>query len=305
MRGRAAAVALPALVVVVLVAIVAIAATGSTPSGSSATQSPSDTLLDTLFSLGLVAVVAGGILLVYGLMQRRAIANEVASGKYRRTSLLMYLAFVGAFTAFTSWRMTEWTFSRPEESDNELAFPSETPIPTLPDDAETSYTPSVSWIPIAVVVGLVLAGVAAYVVAERRARLGRPGLDRTLVEQLALVLDDTLDDLRAEADPRRAIVAAYARLELVLAANGTPRLASETPDEYLPRVLRSLEIDPAAIGRLTALFTRAKFSQHEIDAAMKDEAIGALVQVRDELRRIRETPPATDESARPALGAAS
>ena len=46
------------------------------------------------------------------------------------------------------------------------------------------------------------------------------------------MLDETLDDLRAEADPRRAIIAAYARLERVLAANGVPRTA-ETSDEYL------------------------------------------------------------------------
>ena len=111
-----------------------------------------------------------------------------------------------------------------------------------------------------------------------------------LAEQLAVVLDDTLDDLRAEADPRRAIIAAYARLERVLAANGVPRHAAETPDEYLPRVLHDLELDSGAVERLTALFTRAKFSQHDVDTAMKEEAIGALEQVRDELRLARETP---------------
>ena len=31
-------------------------------------------------------------------------------------------------------------------------------------------------------------------------------------------------------------------------------------------------------------FERARFSDHEIDAAMKDEAIDALVSVRDDLR---------------------
>jgi hypothetical protein len=36
-----------------------------------------------------------------------------------------------------------------------------------------------------------------------------------LVAELAALLDDTLDDLRAEPDPRRAIVAAYAHMELV------------------------------------------------------------------------------------------
>ena len=38
-----------------------------------------------------------------------------------------------------------------------------------------------------------------------------------LLPALADVLDETLDDLRAEADPRRAVIAAYARMERALA----------------------------------------------------------------------------------------
>ena len=122
------------------------------------------------------------------------------------------------------------------------------------------------------------------------------------MEQLAVVLDETLDDLRAEADPRRAIIAAYARLERVLAANGVARRASETADEYLPRVLDDLELDSGAVERLTALFTRAKFSQHEVDTAMKEEAIGALEQVRDELRASGERPVHAPPSTAPVGG---
>ncbi len=67
-------------------------------------------------------------------------------------------------------------------------------------------------------------------------------------------------------------------------------IAAETSDEYLSRVLRDLELDSGAVERLTRLFTRAKFSQHDVDIAMKEEAIGALEQVRDELRLARERP---------------
>jgi Domain of unknown function (DUF4129) len=305
MRGRATGVVLPALVVLVLLAVVAIAATGSTPDGDGSTRPPSETLLDTIFSLGLVGVALGGILLFYGLSQRKAIAREVASGRYRRTSLVSFLAFFGLFMLFSYWRLSHWDPQPPEEK-QELAFPGETPRPTTPEtgtDVPPPYEPSVSWIPIAVVVGLVLAGVVAYVVSERRARGARRSRE-VLAEQLAVVLDDTLDDLRAEADPRRAIIAAYARLEHVLAANGVPRRAAETPDEYLPRVLHDLELDSGAVECLTALFTRAKFSQHDVDTAMKEEAIGALEQVRDELRFARETPEPARATA-PAVGASS
>jgi hypothetical protein len=299
MRGRAAGLALPALVVLALVAVVAIASTGSTPAGGNETRPPSESFLDTLFSLGLVAVALGGILLLYGLSQRKAIAREVASGRYPRTSFFAFLAFFVLFTAFSYWRLTNWDRPQPEEA-QELV-PRGTERPTLPPEAETSYEPSVSWLPIAVVVGLALAAVAAYLVAERRARRARGSRD-DLAEQLAVVLDEALDDLRAEADPRRAVIAAYARLERVLAANGVPRRDAETADEYLPRVLDDLELDARAAERLTALFTRAKFSQHDVDTVMKEEAIGALEQVRDELRLAREQrEPA--RAAAPAVGA--
>ena len=286
---RTTSVVLPALVVLGLVAVVAIAATGSTPGGDGSTRPPSESLFDTIFTLGLIGVVLGGALLVYGLMQRKAIAQEMASGRYRRTSAVTFIVVFAAFTALTYWRLSEWSGPPQAEAEQELTLPGETQLPTLPPEAEASYEPGISWLPVAVVAGLLLAAVSAYVVAERRSRRGR-GSREGLGEGLVVVLDETLDDLRAEQDPRRAIIAAYARLERFLAANGVPRQAAETPDEYVPRVLHDLELEPRAVERLTALFKRAKFSQHDVDTAMKEEAIGALEAIRDELRLAREAP---------------
>jgi Domain of unknown function (DUF4129) len=299
MRGRAAVVALPALVVLALVAIVAVAATGTTPSGSSASRPPSDSLLDTLFSLFLVAVVAGGVLLLYGLTQRKAIAREVASGRYRRTSLVAFLAFIGLFTVVSYWRLSHWKApqGRPEEG----VFIGGQSGPKLEQTPGTNYEPSISWLSVAVVVALVAGAAVAYVFAERRARTSRAS-DDALAEQLALVLDDTLDDLRAEADPRRAIIAAYARLERVLAANGIARRPAETSEEYLQRVLTGLALHSGAVQRLTALFTQAKFSHHDVDATMKEDAIDALEQVRDELRGARTDASVPVELSVPSAG---
>lgn len=281
---------LPALVVLGLVALVAIASTGSTPGGSSDTRPPSESLLDTFFTLGLVAVFAGGVLLLYGLTQRKAIAREAARGRMRRFGLLSTLALLAFFAAVTYWGFRNWKPPTSTAEDGDPAFPGPTPFPTTPEREQLPpYEPSVSWLPIALVAGLVLAGIVAYVASERRASRGRRS-GGALSEQLANVFDETIDDLRAEADPRRAIIAAYARLERVLAANGVARRASETSDEYLPRILDDLVLDARAVERLTALFTRAKFSQHDVDTAMKEEAIGALEDVRDELRLARERP---------------
>ncbi len=277
---------LPALVVLALVAVVAIASTGSTPGGSNETRPPSESLLDAFFTLWFLAVLVGGGLILYALTQRRASGGEVP-----RIGMVSTLLVLVLFTGVAYWRLRNWERPAPAEEDGESAFPRTTPISTTPEpEAPAPYEPSVSWLPIAIVLGLAVAAIVAYVVSERRARRGRRS-GEALAEQLAVVFDDTLDDLRAEADPRRAIIAAYARLERVLAANGVPRRPAETSDEYLPRVLHDVALDARAVERLTALFKRAKFSQHNVDTAMKEEAIDALEQVRDALRIDRESPP--------------
>jgi Domain of unknown function (DUF4129) len=296
MRGRATRVALPALIVLVLVAVVAVAATGSVPRGSNDSRAPSATLLDTLFTLWIVAVVAGGILLVYGLLQRQAIARQIALGGYPRVSILAWVAFA-SFLAVAVWAFTKWRPRGFNNAEEESVFgnPGQPIQPTPDDPTLTAYEPSVSWLPIAAVAALVVLAALAYVVSGRRGRTARQ--PRTeLADELAEALGDALDDLHAEADPRRAIIAAYARLERVLSANGVARQDSETPDEYLARVLRDLELRRDAIGRLTDLFGQARFSHHHLDSTMKESAIGALEQVRDELRALGERTPTVEPS---------
>jgi Domain of unknown function (DUF4129) len=293
MRGRATNVVLPALAVLVLVTIVAIAATGSTPHGSDRSRAPSDSLLDALFTLGLVAAAAGGVLFVYGLTQRKAIAQELASGRYRRTSLGALVAFVLVLTVVV--RIARSLNLRPMArgaAEEEPPVDTGQLVPTTPGHKKpiADYEPAISWLVVAVVVVLALAAVCAYVISQRRSRTAADASEE-LAEQLALALDEALDDLRAESDPRRAIVAAYARMERVLAASGVPRHSAETADEYLGRVLRELTPGSNAVARLTDLFTQAKFSHHDVDATMKEDAIQALEQVRDELRPLPDEAP--------------
>jgi hypothetical protein len=275
------------VLIVVLVAVVAVAATGSVPTGSNASRTPSATLLDMLFTLWIVAVVLGGVLLVYGLLQRQAIAQQLARGGYPRVSMIAWVVFA-TFLAIAVWMLSRRRPHGLNVFEEESVFGRSGRIPSTPGGrSQTPYEPSVSWLPIAFVVGLVVVATIAYLVSARRAR-GRRDPRAELAGDLAGALDDALDDLRAEADPRRAIIAAYARLERVLASNGVARHASETSDEYLARVLRDLELRPDAIGRLTELFTQAKFSHHDVDSTMKESAIGALQHVRDELRAMND-----------------
>ena len=97
------------------------------------------------------------------------------------------------------------------------------------------------------------------------------------------MLADTLDDLRQERDPRKAVISAYARMERTFAAYRVPRDPAEAPLEYMARALDRLSVSGAAVRRLTLLFERAKFSPHVVDRGMKDEAIETLAALRSEL----------------------
>jgi len=277
MRGNAARLLWPALIVLALVGVVAIAATGSTGGGSGEIRSPAAVLLDTVLSLIAVVLLAAAALLIYG-FTRKAAAPEYGSSKPSRGVLAGIFTLIALLVSLVYLRPI-----LPPSEGIEGPVLLEDPPAVSPLPPGGSYEPSFAWLPVTIVLALTAAGVAAFILAERRRR-GPASAGEGLAEQLAAALDDTLDDLRAESDPRRAVIAAYARLERVLAARGVARHPAETPEEYLARILGELEVDQKSVRRLTVLFSRAKFSPHAVDFEMKEEAIGALERVRDELR---------------------
>jgi hypothetical protein len=147
---------------------------------------------------------------------------------------------------------------------------------------------------VVLVLALLLVVAGAIVVAMRRrpAAAPAPPLRRLapqpepeeIARRFYSLLDDTLDDLRADADPRRAVIAAYARMERGLGTLGIERLPSETPLVYLARVLERLSVSDAAARALTDLFERAKFSPAPVGEEMKRDAVDALETIREEAR---------------------
>ena len=124
--------------------------------------------------------------------------------------------------------------------------------PTTSPDA-VAYKPEFAWAPAVVTVALIVLALGAWWYAGRarkRAR-GELGREDRLATELAAAMDESLDDLRAEPDPRRAVIAAYARLERVLAGHRLPRRPAEAPLEYLARMLDDLSVRPEAARRLT------------------------------------------------------
>ena len=135
-------------------------------------------------------------------------------------------------------------------------------------------------------IGLLVVGGAIYWVRNRRASpLAALDVDEGAVAaDLSAALSDAIDDLDREPDARRAVIAAYARMEGALARGGLGRHAAEAPFEYVARVLVRLHVSAAAAHELTELFERAKFSPRAVDEGMKEHAIAAFVAVRDDLR---------------------
>jgi hypothetical protein len=138
------------------------------------------------------------------------------------------------------------------------------------------------WFAIGAVIALLTGGGALSGVERRRRRLGRTEHDDDRREAILGALNLAIDDLRQEPDARRAIIAAYARTEAVFTTAGLPRRPSEAPNEFRMRLLQELDASADAASRLTELFELAKFSDHTATLTMRDEAIDALVAIRDE-----------------------
>lgn len=153
---------------------------------------------------------------------------------------------------------------------------------TLPSSG--SGTPAFSGIELGVALALtaVVLGLAFWWLREERGQAADEG--SRLSRDLSGALDESLEDVLRESDPRRAVIVAYARMERVLASHGFPRRDYEAPLEYLARVLSQFNVSGEALRHLTDLFELARFSHHEVGAPMKERAVAALVIVRDELR---------------------
>jgi hypothetical protein len=208
-----------------------------------------------------------------------------------RLSLPAFLLFVMAAIAFAWFIRTRADLSKLQGEDGQLfarTMPQLEPPPAGQRGAAEQLPPTdFRWGLAAALVAVIVGAMAAAVIVRRRAaqlQLEPLSAHELAAAELATIVDGTLDDLRREADPRRAVIAAYAQMERALARHGLPREPSEAPFEYLARLLRELRVRAASALALTELFERARFSDHAIDAAMKDEAIEALVAVRDDLR---------------------
>jgi NADH:ubiquinone oxidoreductase subunit 6 (subunit J) len=266
-----------ALIGVVLVAAVGLASRARTPAGGGHTRSISEDIfleyvLLLLVALAVVIVPVAVYLFVAG-------RGEDEPALPQRKNWMVPLFFSMIALSVVAVLLLRYVHDHHGDNSN----PASRLIGLAKHGTRATGAVGFDWGPVIVVSSLAVVALVAgaWLVHEHRRTEPR----RTHVAaELAVLLERTIADLRAEPDPRTAVIAAYAQMEVALADVGLRRRADEAPREYLGRVLPEVGAQTASVERLTRLFERAKFSPHAIDAAMKDEAIDALESLRDDLR---------------------
>lgn len=139
-----------------------------------------------------------------------------------------------------------------------------------------------SWLPWALLGTVAVAVVAAVVVLWLRPP--RPAVAPPEASAARAAVDAAIGALGAEADPRRAVIAAYAAMQRTLGEHGVARSSTEAPREYLQRVLVAGQANEREARTLTGLFEEARYSTHPIPERFREAALAALRSLRGRLR---------------------
>jgi hypothetical protein len=116
---------------------------------------------------------------------------------------------------------------------------------------------------------------------------GTPTAMDTAGEVLA-ALDAGLEELSdTDADPRRAVIACWVRLEHAAANAGTVRQVGDSPADLVNRLLAGHRVSRPLLDRFAAVYREARYATHTIDERMRQTALGALRQLRGELAQSR------------------
>ena len=105
-------------------------------------------------------------------------------------------------------------------------------------------------------------------------------------EEVLAAVDAGLSELDdSDADPRRAVIACWVRLEQAAAAAGTPRAPGDTSTDLVGRLLTEHQVSAPVLYPLADVYRLARYATHTVDATMRDQARSALGHLRAELAR--------------------
>lgn len=252
------------------------------PSGVIRLPGPVTATILTLFGLAL-AVFLGDLV-------RRALSRDPREGGLppaeEPTSVPTWLRRLTLFLSLLNIAVLAYVWRRAVLEGGLLAGPiglaGGLPLPGM----EALTAPAIfNWVfgALALAAGLGALALALWAALGDRSLRDDGGATATAAEPLQTAVEESLDDLRAEGDPRRAIVRCYARFERAAASSGLERRPWLTPAEFMREVLARLPLPRAAVPTLTGLFERARFSDHALGAPERDRAVEALREIRGAL----------------------
>ncbi|MGH3074643.1 MAG: DUF4129 domain-containing protein [Gaiellales bacterium] len=282
---------------VLLLAVVSLAARSGDhdrgfAGGSAAATAGHHAFVWILLVLGPIAGVFGLAVFLYAqVMRRRDDAQIVALRKRARlrrriilaalVALVVYSVATGQNPAVVLTDLLRDLFSNVRVGNlNPFAAAHPPANQHSPTGHDGSGVSTVDWVLVAATWLLLV--VAAVFLIRRFRRTRRGGEDPSAARVEPEPADLGLEHLRAERDPRQAVIGAYALMDRVMADRALGRRHPEAPLEYLGRMTAFGFARITALGRLTRIYARARFSTHPIDRAMQAEAIDAVETIAGE-----------------------
>ncbi|HEX6497994.1 MAG TPA: DUF4129 domain-containing protein [Micromonosporaceae bacterium] len=215
--------------------------------------------------------------------------------------MVLLLAVVGVGAANSSPSVTEVPVpqlgaSEPAPDGGSATLSSQPPPPRDPGPEHTVALPH--WVGTAlsalcVTVVVVVVGLLIWALLRDRLSVRRSALrfeqnpqapQARHRDEVVAAVDAGLSDLRDDdADPRRAVIACWVRLEQAAAAAGTPRQPGDTSTDLVRRLLAAHQVSAGVLDDLAGVYRLARYATHTVDPSMRDRARTALRHLRAEL----------------------
>jgi len=283
-RARAAIAALALGGVAVVVAIAARAPLSrSTPVDARSVQAPTAAVFMVIAGIGIVMLGALAILVWSG-RRRKDDPPEHESPPIEVPWIWKVLATLAPLALGAALVAAAVTGSKRAQNGPRFGgtflLGGSAPLSGRPSGATGFVVPSwLPWTVLGIVAVAVFAGVVALWLRRPRPSAALPDARATRA-----AVDAAIGALDAEADPRRAVIAAYGAMQRTLGEHGVARSSTEAPREYLQRVLTASRANDREVRTLTGLFEEARYSTHPIPERLREVALAALRSLQGRLQ---------------------
>jgi hypothetical protein len=271
--------------------MLALVAIGATSGGGAAGHGNAVHPPPVVVSVGVVAFTAVMVvsILLLGYQLLAALAQRPPSERPKKRPWWVYLLVIALFASVrygVAFLVRVFGSRHGVSSATSGAAHAVPKLPPLPKVANPPPAASLLDVVVGVLIGVAVLA-AGVVMARRSAKRGAAPVSGAGVAGSALggaeMVEESIDALQREPDPRRAVIAAYRSMDRWLDRAGLGREPWEAPFEHLARVLAGLGGTAPVARRLAGLFERAKFDQRPCGPEMKDEALAALTLLRESI----------------------